>query len=70
MLHDVLFILKNGAEITVRCEDCKIKTYSDIMTGYELNGIAKNRPLHINIGEIAAVIDKGPVDEIPEEAAE
>lgn len=58
----VCFILKNGREINVICESAKITHIEGNITGYNLSGIKKNRPLFIALDQIAAVIDKGKTD--------
>lgn len=67
MQHKVRFILINGHDFTVHCENAKITTVDGTITGYTLTNITHNRPLYIDIDQIAAVIDEGAIAEIGEE---
>ena len=66
-MNRVRFILKGGYSFVVKCETAKVRTTGNEMTGYSLDGIKGNRPLHIRINEVAAVIDEGPIEESEDE---
>lgn len=63
MQHRVRFILKNGCDFIVHCENAKTTMVGGEITAYSLTNISLNRPLYIDIEQIAAVIDEGPIDE-------
>ena len=62
-MHSVRFILKNGCSFTVQCEEASVTVRDGEMTGYKLSGIIQNRPLFIDIEQIAAVISENPLPE-------
>lgn len=67
-MRRVRFILKNGCTFTVQCEEASVTVCNGEITGYKLSGIIQNRPLFIDIEQIAAVIDENPIpEEKPEE---
>ena len=54
------FIFKNGATLDVECEKAKIFT-EDItgkITGYQIDGITRNKPLYTDLSEIACIYQK------------
>jgi len=63
MQHRVRFILKSGKDFVVHCAKGRVKTVEGQIVGYELAGITANMPLYIDIEQIAAVIDEGPIDD-------
>ena len=62
-MNRVRFILKNGCNIVVFCENAKIGAFDNELTSYTLTGIKGDMPLYLRISEIDAVIDEGPVTE-------
>ena len=52
------FILKGGASFIIRAEDLNItyKTADLTITAYKFTGIEGSFPLHIVVGEIAAIV--------------
>lgn len=67
MQHKVRFILINGSDFTVHCENAKITTVGGKITEYTLTNVTHNRPLYIDINQIAAVIDEGVITDSGEE---
>ena len=59
-MHSIRFILKNGCSFTVQCVEAEVTIE---ITGYKLSGIILNRPLFIDIEQIAAVISENPLPE-------
>jgi len=52
------FILKGGGSFIIRCDDLEI-TYNTAtmnVTAYKFKGIEGSFPLHIVVGEIAAIV--------------
>ena len=62
MQHRIRFILKNGRDFVFHCESGRVKTENGEIIGYALAGITGSMPLYIDIEQIAAVIDEGPID--------
>lgn len=56
MKMSVRVILKNGAEFTIKCDEFTVKKTYGAMTGYDIKGITENKPVYINIDEIAAIV--------------
>ena len=53
----IRFILKSGAEFTVKCDNVTISRNGlGAITGYEFKGITENKPLDIDMTQVAAVI--------------
>lgn len=55
----VKIILKNGAEFIVECENFTVKKHSltGELTGYNIGGIVKNRPLFVALNQIVAIVE-------------
>ena len=62
-MNKVRFILKNGCDFIVYCDTATIRSQENIITGYNLTGITRNKPLYASLKEVVAVIDEGPIDE-------
>lgn len=60
-MNNVRFILKNGYEFVVKCENARVTTTVGEITGYSLTGCTANRPLYVCLEQIAAIIDEGTV---------
>ena len=53
----IRFILKSGAEFTVKCENVTIKRNGlGGIVGYDFKGITENKPLDVDMTQVAAVI--------------
>ena len=63
----IRIILKSGSEFTVKCDSFALKRNGfDQITGIEAKGIAENKFVHLDFGEIAAIV-RLYSDEIVEE---
>ena len=62
-MRSIRFILKNGCSFTVQCVEAEVTIADGEITGYKLSGIILNRPLFIDIEQIAAVISENPLPE-------
>lgn len=50
-------ILKSGLEFAVRCDKFTIeKNIVGQITRYEVEGIAENEPVYLNLEEVAAIV--------------
>lgn len=49
-------ILKSGAEFAVKCEEFTVKKTCGKMTGYDIKDIIENKPVYVDIDEIAAIV--------------
>lgn len=50
-------ILKSGLEFAVRCDKFTIeKNLVGQITRYEVEGIAENKPVYLNLEEVAAIV--------------
>ncbi len=60
MLYKFRIILKSGAEVIIIARDLKvsINNFTQEFVGYSFTGIKGAIPLHINVSEIAAVIQE------------
>lgn len=63
MKRQIRFVMKSGYAFTVLCENMKVKSIGNEMTGYSYKGGTGNRPLYIRIENVDAVIDDGNVEE-------
>lgn len=56
----LVFIFKNGATLEVECESAKVFTNSvtSTITGYQIDGITRNKPLYTDLSEIACIYQK------------
>ena len=53
----IRFILKSGAEFTVKCSNVTIhRNGLGAITNYSFTGITENKPLEVDMSQIAAVI--------------
>lgn len=53
----IKIILKSGSEFAIRCDKFKIeKNIVGQITGYEIEGIAENKPVYLNFEEVAAIV--------------
>ncbi len=53
----IRFILKSGAEFTTKCDKFVLRTNGlDQPISYEISGIIENKPIYLDILEIAAVV--------------
>ena len=53
----IRFILKSGAEFTVKCDSVSVnKNGFGVITSYEFKGVTENKPLDVDMTQIAAVI--------------
>ena len=63
----IRIILKSGAEFTVKCDSFAVKRNGfEQITGIEAKGIAENKFVHLDFGEVAAIV-RLYSDEIVEE---
>lgn len=54
---NIRFILTSGAEFTVECSEYTVtRNASGQLTGYEINGITKNKPIYVNLDCLAAMV--------------
>lgn len=52
----VVFVLKNGIELKTKCDSIEIeKNLLGTLTGYEIKGITENKPLYIDLNQIACI---------------
>ena len=51
----IVFVLKSGKEIKVKCKSFKLNQNSFGPTGYEIDGIKHNKPVWINWADISAI---------------
>lgn len=64
----IRIILKSGAEFTVKCDSFALKRNGfEQITGIEAKGITENKFVHLDFGEVAAIV-RLYSDEIVEEA--
>lgn len=56
-MFKVKFVLKNSVQIEVFCKNIEVTTseLTGKITAYKIEGIEGLRPMHIDIGEIAAI---------------
>lgn len=56
-MFKVKFVLKNSVQIEVLCKNIEVTTseLTGKITAYKIEGIEGLRPMHIDIGEIAAI---------------
>ena len=53
----IRIILKSGAEFTVKCDSFTVKRNGfEQITGIEAKGITENKFLHLDLGEVAAIV--------------
>ena len=53
----VCIILKSGAEFSVKCDKFTItRNGLDQLTGYDIKGITENKPIYLDLGQVAAVV--------------
>lgn len=53
----IRFILKSGSEFTVKCDNVTVKRNGlGVVTGYDFKGITENKPLDVDMTQVAAVI--------------
>ena len=53
----IRFIMKSGAEFTVKCDNVTVKRNGlGVVIGYDFKGITENKPLEVDMSQIAAVI--------------
>ena len=53
----IRFILKSGAEFTVKCESMTIQRNGlGGITGYDFKGITENKPIDVDMSSVAAVL--------------
>lgn len=63
----IRIILKSGAEFTVKCDSFSLKRNGfEQITGIEAKGITENKFVHLDFGEVAAIV-RLYSDEIVEE---
>lgn len=63
----IRIILKSGAEFTVKCDSFALKRNGfEQITGIEAKGITENKFVHLDFGEVAAIV-RLYSDEIVEE---
>ena len=63
----IRFVLKSGRQLYFNCEEVSIKTINNNLTGCSMAGIGGSRPVFINMDEVAAIIDDGPVDVVEDQ---
>ncbi len=53
----IRFILKNGYEFIVKCSKFSLEKngFGDI-TSYSIEGIVENKPLYLDISQVAAIV--------------
>ena len=57
MKMSIRVILKSGVEFVVKCDSFSLeKTALGVCTGYHIDGIVENKPLYLDLGEIAAIV--------------
>ena len=50
-------ILKSGAEFTVKCDRFTVKKNGlEQLTGYDIRNITENKPMFLDLGEVAAIV--------------
>lgn len=50
-------ILKSGVEFTIKCDGFTLNRNGlQQVTGYEVNGIAENKPVYLDFAQVAAVV--------------
>lgn len=53
----IRFILKNGSEFTVKCENMTVhRNGLGAVTSYNFEGVTENKPIEVDMSQIAAVI--------------
>lgn len=53
----IRFILKSGAEFTVKCDNVTIQRNGlGVITNYSFSGITENKPIDVDMTQVAAVI--------------
>ena len=53
----IKIILKSGSEFAIRCDKFTIEKNSvGQINGYEIEGIAENKPVYLNFEEVAAIV--------------
>jgi hypothetical protein len=63
MKRQIRFVMKSGYAFTVLCENVKVKSIGNELTGYSYEGGTGSRPLYIRIENVDAVIEDGNVEE-------
>ena len=57
MKMSIRVILKSGAEFTIKCDKFTLKENAlGQYSGYDIQGIAENKPVYINFSEVAAIV--------------
>ena len=55
----IQIILKSGAEFTVKCDSFTLKRNGlEQVTGYDIKGIAENKPVYLDFEQVAAIVRK------------
>lgn len=63
-------ILKSGSEFAIKCDEFTIKQNSfGQVIGYNIEGIAENKPVYLDFEQVAAVVrvySDGHIEDTPE----
>lgn len=55
----IQIILKSGAGFTVKCDSFTLKRNGfEQVTGYDIKGIAENKPVYLDFEQVAAIVRK------------
>ena len=55
----IQIILKSGAGFTVKCDSFTLqKNGLGQVTGYDIKGITENKPVYLDIDQVAAIVRK------------
>ena len=55
----IQIILKSGAEFTVKCDSFTLKRNGlEQVTGYDIKGITENKPVYLDLVQVAAIVRK------------
>ena len=49
-------ILKSGSEFTIKCDEFTIKQNALGLAGYNIKGIAENKPIYLELEQVAAIV--------------
>lgn len=53
----IRIILKSGAEFSIKCDEFTIeKNQFEVFTGYNIKGITENKPVYLDLEQIAAIV--------------
>lgn len=58
MKHTIRIVLKSGYSFSFQCENMKVTTIGNEITGYSFDGAKSTYPMYIKIDDISAVIEE------------